>query len=194
MIGFLRGKLVYKAPPLLILEVNGVGYEIEAPMSVFYQLPSIGDDITLQTHLIVREDAHNLFGFASLEEKNLFKTLIKISGVGAKLALTILSGQTPEQFKACIQNGDTHALVRMPGVGQKTAERLIIELRGKLPSLDKNVAQVLPTINSAVDEAISALCSLGYKPLDASRMVQAIQPDGKSCEMLIRLALQGAIR
>lgn len=194
MISFLRGKLVYKAPPLLILEVNGVGYEIEAPMTVFYQLPGIGDDITLQTHLIVREDAHNLFGFTSIEEKNLFKTLLKINGVGAKLALTILSGQTPEQFKVCIQNGDTQALVRLPGVGQKTAERLIIELRGKLSTLDKNVAQVLPTINSAVDEAISALCSLGYKPLDASRMVQAIQPDGKSCEMIIRLALQGAIR
>ena len=194
MISFLRGKLVYKAPPLLILEVNGVGYEVEAPMTVFYQLPGIGDDITLQTHLIVREDAHNLFGFTSIEEKNLFKTLLKINGVGAKLALTILSGQTPEQFKVCIQNGDTQALVRLPGVGQKTAERLIIELRGKLSTLDKNVAQVLPTINSAVDEAISALCSLGYKPLDASRMVQAIQPDGKSCEMIIRLALQGAIR
>lgn len=194
MIGFLRGKIAHKAPPLLVLDVNGVGYEIESPMTVFYNLPEIGHEVTLQTHLIVREDAHQLFGFASLEEKVLFKILIKINGVGAKLALAILSGQAPEQFNASIHKGDAQALMRMPGVGQKTAERLIVELRDKLPKLDKNLSYTLPESNSAKEEAISALCSLGYKPLDASRMVQAIQTEGKNCEAIIRLALQGAVK
>ncbi|MDD5753933.1 MAG: Holliday junction branch migration protein RuvA, partial [Methylococcales bacterium] len=133
MIGFLRGKIALKTPPLIVLDVNGVGYEIEAPMTVFYDLPDMGAEITLQTHLVVREDAHSLFGFTTEADKTLFKTLIKISGVGAKLALTILSGQTAEQFQICVQNNDTAALVKLPGVGKKTAERLVMELRDKLP-------------------------------------------------------------
>jgi Holliday junction DNA helicase RuvA len=190
MIGFLRGKIALKAPPLIVLDVNGVGYEIEAPMTVFYNLPEIGAEMTLQTHLVVREDAHNLFGFASETDKTMFKTLIKISGVGAKMALAILSGQSAEQFQTCIQNNDTVALVKLPGVGKKTAERLVMELRDKLPKLEN--APQISNQNTAREEAISALCSLGYKPLDASRMISAIQPEGKSCETMIRLALQSA--
>jgi Holliday junction DNA helicase RuvA len=195
MIGFLRGKIALKAPPLIVLDVNGVGYEIEAPMTVFYDLPEIGAEITLQTHLVVREDAHNLFGFSTEADKAMFKTLIKISGVGAKLALVILSGQSAEQFQTCIQNNDVTALVKLPGVGKKTAERLVMELRDKLPKSDDapQLASV-GNLGNARAEAISALCSLGYKPLDASRMVSAIQPEGKSCETIIRLALQSAVK
>jgi len=191
MIGFLRGKIAMKAPPLILLDVGGVGYEIEAPMTVFYNLPDCGAEITLQTHLTVREDAHNLFGFINEIDKAMFKTLIKISGVGAKMALVILSNQTADQFCASIQNNDTAALVKLPGVGKKTAERLIIELRDKLPKLE-NSPQI--SVSNAREEAISALCSLGYKPLDASRMVSAIQPEGKNCETIIRLALQSAAK
>ena len=192
MIGFLRGKIALKTPPLIVLDVNGVGYEIEAPMTVFYDLPEIGTEITLQTHLVVREDAHNLFGFTTETDKTMFKTLIKISGVGAKMALAILSNQTADQFQTCIQNNDTAALVKLPGVGKKTAERLVMELRDKLPKLE-NVPQISNS-NIAREEAISALCSLGYKPLDASHMVSTIQPEGKNCETIIRLALQGALK
>lgn len=192
MIGFLRGKIALKAPPLIVLDVNGVGYEIEAPMTVFYNLPEIGTEITLQTQLIVREDAHSLFGFMSESDKSMFKTLIKISGVGAKLALAILSGQSAEQFQICVQNNDTASLIKLPGVGKKTAERLVMELRDKLPKLT-DMPQIA-SIGNAKEEAISALCSLGYKPLDASRMVSATQPEGKSCEIIIRLALQSAAK
>ncbi len=195
MIGFLRGKIALKAPPLIVLDVNGVGYEIEAPMTVFYNLPEVGAEITLQTHLVVREDAHNLFGFATEADKTMFKTLIKISGVGAKLALVILSGQSAEQFQTCIQNNDVTALVKLPGVGKKTAERLVMELRDKLlKSDDAPQLASVGNLGNARAEAISALCSLGYKPLDASRMVSAIQPEGKTCETIIRLALQSAAK
>lgn len=192
MIGFLRGKIALKSPPLIILDVNGVGYEIEAPMTVFYNLPEVSAETTLQTHLVVREDSHNLFGFLTESEKTMFKTLIKISGVGAKMALVILSNQTAEQFQACVQNNDIAALTKLPGVGKKTAERLIIELRDKLPKLE-NLPQIT-SLSNAREEAISALCSLGYKPLDASKMVSAIQPEGKNCETIIRLALQSAAK
>jgi len=199
MIGFLRGKLVYKAPPLLILDVQGVGYELEAPMTTFYNLPGIGVEVTLHTHLVVREDAHSLFGFAAEADRSLFRTLIKVNGVGPKLALTILSGQSAEEFHHCIHNNDTQALVRLPGVGKKTAERLIIEMRDRLPEAKPSATDnVTPTIASAAgnpkQEAISALCSLGYKPLDANKMVQNINTDNKSCEDIIRQALQGAVR
>lgn len=200
MIGFLRGKLVHKSPPLLVLDVQGVGYEMEAPMTTFYQLPLIGAEITLHTHLVVREDAHSLFGFAAESERSLFRMLIKVNGVGPKLALTILSGQSAEEFFRCIQNNDTQALVRLPGVGKKTAERLIIEMRDKLPDsgdavAPANTSHTAPAaVNNPKQEAVSALCSLGYKPIDANKMVQAINMEGKSCEEIIRLALQGAVR
>ncbi len=200
MIGFLRGKLVLKAPPLLVLDVQGVGYEVEAPMTTFYDLPACGEDVKLHTHLVVREDAHILFGFSKEAERSMFRTLIKVNGVGPKLALTILSGQSAEEFHRCIQDNDTQALVRLPGVGKKTAERLIIEMRDRLPTLSDgpinsdsaNVAVQL--LGNPKQEAISALCSLGYKPIDAAKMVQHINLEDKSCEDIIRLALQGALR
>ena len=200
MIGFLRGKLVYKAPPFLILDVQGVGYELEAPMTTFYDLPALNEEIKLHTHLVVREDAHSLFGFSTLADRALFRTLIKVSGVGPKLALTILSGQSAEEFHRCIHDNDTVALVRLPGVGKKTAERLVIEMRDRLPDLDAstpahiNSDSTMSAIGNPKQEAVSALCSLGYKPLDASKMVQNISAEGKSCEDIIRLALQGALK
>jgi Holliday junction DNA helicase RuvA len=200
MIGFLRGKLVLKAPPLLMLDVGGVGYEVEAPMTTFYNLPAIGSEIILHTHLVVREDAHILFGFSTEADRSMFRTLIKVNGVGPKLALTILSGQSAEEFHRCIYNNDTQALVRLPGVGKKTAERLIIEMRDRLPDLGDSTGLSVPSVgnthpvNNPKQEAISALCSLGYKPLDASKMVQNISVEDKSCEDIIRLALQGAVK
>ncbi|MEY3288236.1 MAG: hypothetical protein RLZZ419_478 [Pseudomonadota bacterium] len=201
MIGFLRGILVHKAPPFLVLDVQGVGYEVEAPMTTFYDLPAINEEIKLHTHLVVREDAHILFGFSTEADRTLFRTLIKVNGVGPKLALTILSGQSAEEFHRCIHDNDTLALVRLPGVGKKTAERLVVEMRDKLPELDDSATAstdktgtTKPGIGNPKQEAVSALCSLGYKPLDASKMVQNISTEGKSCEDIIRLALQGALR
>jgi len=201
MIGFLRGKLVHKAPPFLVLDVQGVGYEVEAPMTTFYDLPAINEEIKLHTHLVVREDAHILFGFSTEADRTLFRTLIKVNGVGPKLALTILSGQSAEEFHRCIHDNDAQALVRLPGVGKKTAERLIIEMRDRLPSLSDSVMIDTDITGASIQvagkpkqEAVSALCSLGYKPLDAGKMVQNINAEGKSCEDIIRLALQGAVR
>jgi Holliday junction DNA helicase RuvA len=199
MIGFLRGILAHKAPPLLLLDVNGVGYEIEAPMTTFYNLPAIGTEVKLHTHLVVREDAHILFGFSAEAERTLFRSLIKVSGVGPKLALTLLSGLTAEQFHRAIQVNDAQALIRLPGVGKKTAERLIIEMRDRMPQFEGNSAAVAssndqPGVNTPKQEAISALCALGYKPQDAARMVQSTDSEGKRCEDIIRLALQGAAR
>ncbi|MGJ0485864.1 MAG: Holliday junction branch migration protein RuvA [Methylomicrobium sp.] len=199
MIGFLRGILVHKAPPLLLLDVHGVGYEVEAPMTTFYNLPPVGSEVKLHTHLVVREDAHILFGFSTEPDRALFRSLIKVSGVGPKLALTLLSGLPAEQFQRAIHDNDTHALVRLPGVGKKTAERLIIEMRDRLPefgggaTLDISI-NVNSAANSPKQEAISALCALGYKPQDASKMVQNIASEDKRCEDIIRLALQGAAR
>ena len=201
MIGFLRGKLVHKAPPFLVLDVQGVGYEVEAPMTTFYDLPALNEEIKLHTHLVVREDAHILFGFSTEADRTLFRTLIKVNGVGPKLALTILSGQSAEEFHRCIQDNDTLTLVRLPGVGKKTAERLVIEMRDKLPDLvdsaisgSGKTAAAVPSAGNPKQEVISALCSLGYKPLDAGKMVQNISVEGKSCEDIIRMALQGAVR
>lgn len=199
MIGFLRGKLVLKAPPMLMLDVNGVGYEVEAPMTTFYNLPAVGEDVKLHTHLVVREDAHILFGFAAESDRAMFRTLIKVNGVGPKLALTILSGQSAEEFHRCIHNNDTQALVRLPGVGKKTAERLVIEMRDRLPDIDGasvNTVTVgtINVVGNPKQEAISALCSLGYKPLDAAKMVQQVSSDELSCEEMIRFALQGAVK
>lgn len=195
MIGFIRGKLVSKTPPQLVVDVQGVGYEVEAPMTTFYDLPELGEELLLHTHLVVREDAHILFAFSTEPDRVMFRTLIKVNGVGPKLALTILSGQSAEEFHRCIHDNDVQALVRLPGVGKKTAERLIIEMRDRLPdSLDSSGEKQNQTPNRVTNnprqEAISALCSLGYKPQDASKMVQNIPEDGESCEDIIRLALQ----
>lgn len=198
MIGRLQGVLLVKQPPRLLIDVNGVGYEVDAPMSTFYQLPDTGDSVVLLTHLVVREDAQLLYGFYSESERQLFRSLIKINGVGPKLALTILSGISRDEFVRCIMSEDAKALTALPGVGKKTAERLIIELRDKM---EKEFDAVLPVKgeastlliheNSPVSDAVSALVSLGYKAQEASRMVRAIDADGLSTEDIIREALQG---
>ncbi len=199
MIGRLRGTLALKQPPLLLVDVNGVGYEVEAPMSTFYQLPTLGDTVVLHTHLVVREDAHLLFGFASESERRLFRTLIKVNGVGAKLALTILSGISADEFARSVQDNDTAALVRLPGVGKKTAERLIVEMRDRLADWEGGgfpgavPAAVAPATEGTRD-AISALIALGYKPPEASRLVSKVETGGLASEEIIRAALKQAVK
>lgn len=197
MIGFLRGKLVVKQPPVLLMDVNGVGYEVEAPMTTFYDLPDTGHDITLHTHLVVREDAHILFGFLQLSDRALFRALIKISGVGPRMALGILSGMSADAFVRCIQDNNTAALTRVPGVGKKTAERLVVELRDNIAKAGVTGAAAVAVgagpVN-AIEEAVSALIALGYKPPDASRMVRGIDSKDLSVEEIIRRALQAAAK
>ena len=198
MIGSLRGRLLQKSPPMLMIDVQSVGYEVEAPMSTFYQLPEPGQEIHLYTHLIVREDAHLLFGFASERERQLFRILIKVNGVGPKLALTILSGIETEDFARCIRDADAARLTRLPGVGKKTAERLIVEMRDRLQ--DMHVPETRAESHarsgngaSRVEDAISALIALGYKPQEASRHVHAVAAEGMSSEEIIREALKTSL-
>ena len=198
MIGFLRGILVIKKPPSLLVDVRGVGYEVDAPMSTFYGLPEVGGEVLLYTHLAIREDAHSLFGFISETERSLFRTLIKVNGVGAKLALGILSGLSAEEFHRAVEYQDTARLVRLPGVGKKTAERLIIELRDRLPELGTVTLPGAGTLTmpeaSPVDDATSALVALGFKPQDAGQLVKKISVEGKTSEEIIRLALQSVAK
>ena len=199
MIGRLKGILVSKAPPFLLVDVQGVGYEVEAPMSTFYQLPAVDSEVSLHTHLIVREDAQILCGFATESERRLFRSLIRITGVGAKLALAILSGMSADDFARCVQDNDAASLTRLPGVGKKTAERLIIEMRDRLVDWEVGDTATLP--NAAVPlmapaagrEAVSALIALGYRPQEASRMVQQVDSEGLTSEDIIREALKASI-
>lgn len=193
MIGHLRGRLVLKQPPRLMLDVNGVGYELEAPMSTFYDLPETGAEAALHTHLVVREDAHILFGFATLDERGLFRELIKVSGVGPRVALAILSGISVEGFTRCVREGDSGALTRVPGIGKKTAERLIVEMRDRLEA-GETVTGAAPRGGSPREEALAALQALGYKPAEAERLLRGVKGEGLGSEELIRLALQGAAR
>ncbi len=201
MIGRLTGILLEKQPPHLLLDVNGVGYELDAPMSTFYELPQTGEKVSLFTHLVVREDAWLLCGFASQGERRMFRDLIKVNGVGAKLAMAILSGISADEFARCIQDGDSSTLVRLPGVGKKTAERLIIEMRDRLKHWAPEGLPGLTTANSVVGQAndpgrdaVSALVSLGYKPQEASRMVSKVNNDDiESSEELIKAALRAAV-
>ena len=195
MIGSLRGMLASKAPPLLLVEAAGVGYELEAPMSTFYGLPAVGSEIRLLTHLVVREDAHVLYGFATDEERRLFRALLKVSGVGPKIALAILSGITVEDFSQLIASGDTAALTRIPGVGRKTADRLLVEMRDRLDGLAATApaAGAIPRPGPE-GEAFAALVALGYRPAEATRLLDAAAHEGATTEELIRRALQGAGR
>lgn len=194
MIGFLRGVLVAKSAPSLLLDVGGVGYEIDVPLSTFFKLPDVGEEVMLHTHMIVREDAHSLFGFLSESERTLFRSLIRVSGVGARLALGILSGVSSEEFHRCVQGHDTAALVRLPGIGKKTAERLIIEMRDRLPAMRSTDVPIAGGVRNAVasplEETISALIALGFRPQEANGMVRALSVEGKTSEELLRLALQ----
>ncbi len=201
LIGFIRGKLEIKSPPSLVLDVQGVGYEIEAPMTTFYHLPAIGEEVKLHTHLVVREDAHILFGFYAEAERSLFRALIRINGVGPKLALVILSGLSVQDFQRCITDQDVQALVRLPGIGKKTAQRLIIEMRDRLS--DSNIAVNTETHRPGVtpseqgnprQEALSALIALGYKAQDADKMLRKLPLEITACEDMIRFALQAISR
>ncbi len=201
MIGQIQGIVVEKNVPHVLIDVQGIGYEIETSMSTFFQLPEINQKIKLFTHLTVREDAHILYGFIDQEERLLFRTLIKINGVGPKLALAILSSIQPHAFVQCIQDGDAASLVRIPGVGKKTAERLVIEMRDKVSEWQLPTAMPagpltsqVALMNNAVSEATSALITLGYKPQEASKAINRINHDDSlSSEDLIRLALKNMI-
>jgi len=198
MIGFLRGRLTAKHPPQLLIDVGGVGYEVEAPMSTFYGLPATGTDVSLFTHLVVREDAHVLFAFGTERERRLFRELIKVSNVGPKLALALLSGMSVDNFLLCIEAQDADTLVRIPGVGRKTAERLLIEMRDRIKNLSgltgatPVVEGSLTPVNGAQAEAFSALVALGYKPAEVTRLLKAVDPSAQTTEELIRGALQAA--
>ena len=199
MIGHLRGQVVRKQPPQLVVDVSGVGYELEAPMSTFYDLPAVGEAVLLYTHLVVREDAHTLYGFVREAERGLFRALLRVSGVGPKVALALLSGMNADEFARCVQREDVASLTRLPGVGKKTAERLIVEMRDRLERLEDRglVDAVRPrgagtVAPSAVDDAVSALVALGYRVPEASRMVRAVAGEGLASEELIRAALKAA--
>lgn len=209
MIGRIHGVLLEKAPPEVLIDVAGVGYELQLPMTSFYQLPNVGEACTLYTHFVVREDAQLLFGFADKLERGLFRELIKANGVGPKLGLAILSGMSASQFLQVVQNEDVSALTSLPGIGKKTAERLVVELRDRLAKF----TQSLPTpdtftlgqdpdaantntfvpVNDVKEEAVSALVALGYKPPQASKTVNSVFEDGMSSEALIRQALKTSL-
>ncbi len=207
MIGRLRGELLEKHPPQLVVDVNGVGYEVDVSMNTYYQLPDVGRPVTLYTHMVVREDAQLLYGFYERSERFLFRTLIKVNGVGPKLALTILSGISVDEFVHSVQHQDTVALVRLPGVGKKTAERLIIEMKDKLQDFQFSDADEFtltdgmgPVSNSAATdsraEAESALVALGYKPVQATKSIAQAEKTnpGASSEVLIRAALKSMVQ
>ena len=200
MIGRLKGTLAAKQPPWLVVDVNGVGYELEAPMSTFYNLPAIGSDVRLLTHLVVREDAHILYGFGTQEERALFRNLLKVSQIGPKIALSILSGVSVEGFATLVKLQDSAALTKIPGVGRKTAERVLMEMKDRLDALEQaaqgmNLTGAVPmTPNSIEGEAWTALVALGYKPAEVTAMLKPLAGSGASTEELIRRALQGAVR
>ncbi len=195
MIGRLRGIILEKQAPELVIDVQGVGYEVSAPMSTFIHLPAINEEVSLFTHLIVREDAQLLYAFSTIRERLLFRSLLKVNGVGAKLALTILSGSDVDDFARSVQEGDAASLTRLPGVGKKTAERLIIEMRDRLKDISgamglKPVVSAAAKLAGAKDEAAEALVSLGYKPAEAEKMIRSLDTDGLNTEQVIKLALQ----
>jgi holliday junction DNA helicase RuvA len=198
MIGFLKGRLAAKLPPMLLVDVNGVGYELEAPMSTFYGLPATGEAVALFTHLVIREDAHVLFGFGTDGERRLFRSLLKISGVGPKIALGILSGASVEEFLRTIEAEDVAMLTRIPGIGRKTAERVIIEMRDNVQKLSAPTASGHPLAAAAAQspqsEAYGALIALGYKPPEAARLLKNADEPGLSTTEIIRRALKSAVK
>jgi Holliday junction DNA helicase RuvA len=192
VIGSLHGRLTAKHAPHIVVECSGVGYEVETPMSTFLELPEIGADVFLHTHLLVREDAHILFGFATADERTLFRTLLKVNRVGAKLALGILSAMSENDFRRCVEYDDAATLARVPGIGRKTAERLIMEMRDKIESIG---VPSLPSGRVGVDvqprsEAFDALVALGYKPNEVNKLLGKLDLDGLSAEDIIRRALK----
>lgn len=206
MITHLSGTLVEKQAPQLVIDVQGVGYEIDAPMTTFYKLPEIGSSVHLFIHLVIREDAHILYGFATRDERTLFRSLIKVNGVGPKVALAILSGMDASQFVRCITTHDVPALTRIPGIGKKTAERLVVEMQDRLPTTintalnatdtvkSAKISYAVPPLQNAIAEAEAALISLGYKPQEAAKAINAIDTEGLKSEEIIRQSLKNMVR
>ena len=195
MIGRLKGVLIHKAPPWIVVDVGGVGYELEAPMSTFYDLPEVGREVFLFVHHAQKEDSVSLYGFLRESERRLFRDVQKVSGIGAKIALAVLSGVTVDDFARLVQTSDVTALTRIPGIGKKTAERMVVELRDRAADLGGGAmatASGLP--GDPLSEAISALQALGYKPADAERMARKAMAEGDEAESIIRKALQSALR
>ena len=197
MIGQIRGVIIEKQPPQLVMDVGGIGYEIDAPMSTFYHLPDVGQTVTLLTHFVVREDAQLLYGFYTRDERHLFRTLLKVNGIGPRSALAILSSVTPDEFVRCVLNNDTAGLVKLPGIGKKTAERLVIEMRDKLSdwcqgaTLTPMTSRAQPSGRQAIlQDAIAALMTLGYKQQEANRLVAKVDDNAMGSEELIRFALR----
>ncbi|WED22765.1 Holliday junction branch migration protein RuvA [Vibrio sp. JC009] len=206
MIGRLRGTLIEKQPPELLIEVGGIGYEVQMPMSCFYELPETGQEAIVYTHFVVREDAQLLYGFNTVKERALFREVIKANGVGPKLGLAILSGMTAAQFVSCVEREDISTLIKLPGVGKKTAERLVVEMKDRLkgwgagdlftPATDAapiDSAPAAEAAHSAEDEAVSALIALGYKPQQASKVISQVAKPDMSSETLIREALKSMV-
>ena len=206
MIGRITGRLLEKTPPALLVDAHGVGYELEAPMSTFYRLPATGEEVSLHVHMVVREDAQLLYGFGSKLERALFRELLKVSGVGAKVALSILSGMSADDFSATVGSGDAAALVRIPGIGKKTAERLVVEMRDRVEALVPTALPgggggqaAVPGEDTPASQAMEALVALGYKPAEAKKLVDgATREAGEggfgSVEETIRAALRRAAR
>ena len=196
MIGRLKGIVIHKQPPWLVVDVHGVGYELEAPMSTFYDLPAIGSEVALFTHYAQKEDSVSLYGFLRESERRLFRDVQKVTGIGAKIALAVLSGVSVDDFARMLQVGDVTALTRIPGIGKKTAERMVVELRDRAADLMDGGA----TLNSAgasansQSQALIALQQLGYKPAEAARMAREATADGDDAATIIRKALKSALR
>ncbi|MBS7456779.1 Holliday junction branch migration protein RuvA [Coralloluteibacterium stylophorae] len=196
MIGRLKGILAHKQPPWLVVDVHGVGYELEAPMSTIYDLPEVGREVVLFTHYAQKEDSVSLYGFLREGERRLFRDVQKVTGIGAKIALAILSGVSVEEFARLLQAGDVAALTRIPGIGKKTAERMVVELRERAADLGQGAPSAVRA-NTPVDaksEAVVALQQLGYKPAEAQRMADKVAEDGDSAEAVIRKALKSALK
>lgn len=194
MIGCLKGVLLDKRPPTLVLDVHGVGYELDAPMTTFYDLPTVGERVTVYTHMVVREDAQMLFAFSDAAQRNVFRSLLKVSGVGPRVALAILSTLSTRDFFAAVTNDDAACLTRVPGIGRKTAERLIVEMRDRVMKQagddGETPVPVAERRDNPVEDAVEALMALGYKPAEASRAIRSLDGDGRSSEDLIRQALR----
>lgn len=195
MIGRLKGSLVHKAPPWLVVDVHGVGYELEAPMSTFYDLPALGAEVTLFVHYAQKEDSVSLYGFLREDERRLFRDVQKVTGVGARIALAVLSGVSVGEFARLVHASDVTALTRIPGIGKKIAERMVIELRDRAADLmGRGNTGAITQPNDPLSEAITALQALGYKPADADRMARKAAVDGDDAPTIIRKALQAALR
>lgn len=191
MIGSLRGRLTFRQAPSIIIECEGVGYDVETPMSTFFEMPAVGDEVFLFTHLLVREDAQILYGFATESERTLFRTLLRVRGVGARIGLAILSAMSVADFQHAIEYEDAAQLSKIPGIGKKTAERLIVEMRDRVEATTGSSVAV-SVERGARSEAVDALVSLGYRPAEVNKLIAGLDTDGRSAEDIIRLALKQA--